>query len=786
MRRIYIELAEEGDWRGLSRCSDEGQLPMLVISGEQTMEQCRRLGDEGVDSPAFGVAVHDPGGIDRDTAAALAGQGMQVLEWVVVGSKQQMDSSPAGPGAFQDSLHSLAAMQRLFSGLQRKYPAVAVEARVALSFRSLQVPEQFLQTVLEASLAVDLLRLQLWPVRGKHRIKVPKPVELKQLFRDLGTETADAYAQGRASIGVDCESGIPLCFFAPDNAWLVRPRGTGLHTAIKSGDPQCQRCVMSPWCTFAGNATLNQRYALAFNPHIAPFSSLPDTWSALTTGETSTAGRRLLHVRKGDMMDLPEFHRLGADAHLWGRPLPARVRVAAGTVAQVELPGGWGVTLVRLPAIASDDRLAVSMLPPLSLLQLAGTLEEAGVEMAVHDLGALSVSKAASRLGQLSLRGMLGISVESPEMIRQLDAVLASVPDDVAVVAGGRGITDGTALLRLSRRVDFVVEGEGDYGLLELARALSASRPVRAIPGLVWRTGNQVVRCPSAHHDLDLPGYSDGKWVDDTLYTDSKFPFKGERVLPAMFVHGCPFHCAFCGDYSGGIIRTRDPGKVAAQIQRATRATGISNFLFLNTLVNASPRYLAQLLEQFEQMEPAVRWADSAKPRGLSKAVLERMQQAGCVALTWGIDAGSRRLASMVNKSYDPDEASRILQWSAEAGIANVVNLIAGLPHETKSDVDEARQWLRDHRRWVGHVNIMKFLFLPNSPMYQRPGQFGLTVRPDGIGFDEADGLDWESKQVQIVASWRLLLEVAGEMGYGFVTGSGSELSNCCGPPVPR
>ncbi|MBP7127075.1 radical SAM protein [Myxococcota bacterium] len=187
-------------------------------------------------------------------------------------------------------------------------------------------------------------------------------------------------------------------------------------------------------------------------------------------------------------------------------------------------------------------------------------------------------------------------------------------------------------------------------------------------------------------------------------------------------------------------MRMRDPALVIAHLERMVETSECRNFVFLNTLINASPRYLDDLTDRLLEARLPIRWVDSAKPRNLTRDQLQRLRLAGCEVLIWGIDAASRRMNRRMTKGFDLDEATRILQWTHEAGIRSVVNLIAGLPGETDEDVDEALDWMARHRPFVGHLNIMPYRFDSNSRIHLNPGEFGIRITADGRGYSEEGG----------------------------------------------
>ena len=112
--------------------------------------------------------------------------------------------------------------------------------------------------------------------------------------------------------------------------------------------------------------------------------------------------------------------------------------------------------------------------------------------------------------------------------------------------------------------------------------------------------------------------------------------------------------------------------------------------------------------------------------------------------LSWGIDVGSRRMARLMRKGIDLDEAAVILRASHEAGIVNQINLIVGMPHETDADVEETMQWIERVGGWVERILVARCNYYGSSLLGTHPERYGLRHSPDGRGVDVPGGVSWE------------------------------------------
>ena len=180
---------------------------------------------------------------------------------------------------------------------------------------------------------------------------------------------------------------------------------------------------------------------------------------------------------------------------------------------------------------------------------------------------------------------------------------------------------------------------------------------------------------------------------------------------------------------------------------------------------------MEELLTEFERLPMEIRWVESAKPRLLDSATLNRLCRAGCVQLIWGIDAASPRLCKLYAKGFDLEDATAQLRLSHEAGISNVVNLIAGLPHEPDEDRTEISKWLVSVQGIASYVNIMPYRLMGNSLIYRFPERYGIARRLGTLeAYDELGGLKWEAKQEAANAETERLARLVAELGFARTT----------------
>jgi hypothetical protein len=671
--------------------------------------------------------------------------------------------------------------------------------RVAIEPKTVSLLPAFDKLVRQADRYVHAMAFETWwRQRRDGRTNLPEFGELRKLTGHLAALGAGRWSRGKVSLGATSSSKMPFCLLHNEPHLLPFFR---IHGSEQIDSKQsrlfgrCKDCSLAPWCPPAGTGLVPDQPAEAWIPSVMPFPKLPDSMVHLgrEASEKDHYSRALrVHVPGLARRDFARLKLFDVDAHLWGG---GHVRLT--NIGKTDLPHddderSLDVLLVRFPGYSLEETECSTLLAPMSLIRLGSVLRARGHQYRILDLSAMAQLKglltSETKTGRESVMlfswnriseeiqdhgpfDILAISTESSSGAQLAGEVVTGRPQEFSeVVLGGRGVEDGIGLLKDYSGLDYVVEGEGDAALAMLVHCFAADTEPRLVPGLCFRTPRAFGRQAGAYQSFDIPARPDLTGIDHALYPDTTFPFQNKAVIPYQFVQGCPYHCAFCGDYTAGEMRTRDPDQVVTDLAVMHNDFGAENFFFLNTLFNASPAYVDALLPRLLKQNLAINWCDSAKPCGLTPKRLSQMREAGCVALTWGIDAASARLSKRYDKGFSLPDAGAVLRNSHQAGITNIVNLIAGLPHEGEEDICETIDWLHAFRDVVTHVNVMPYRFMAHSRMFVNPGRFGMQPRPDRKGFDEDGGLSWEDKQLQIKDSLERTMRVVGDLGYSRTT----------------
>ncbi len=73
----------------------------------------------------------------------------------------------------------------------------------------------------------------------------------------------------------------------------------------------------------------------------------------------------------------------------------------------------------------------------------------------------------------------------------------------------------------------------------------------------------------------------------------------------------------------------------------------------------------------------------------VTKELLLKMKQAGCIAIWFSVESSSQRLLDAMDKGFTTEQAVNAFKWAREAGLVTVASVLLGHPGETKESAWE-------------------------------------------------------------------------------------------------
>lgn len=235
-------------------------------------------------------------------------------------------------------------------------------------------------------------------------------------------------------------------------------------------------------------------------------------------------------------------------------------------------------------------------------------------------------------------------------------------------------------------------------------------------------------------------------------------------LLPYRFVKNCLFNCAFCaGSFSRRCV-ANDPLVVAEDLKMLKKRYHTEDFLFLNSNVNPTKKYIEQLIYSFKGNDLNVSWIDCANVLNLDKKSVQGLYEIGCKKIIAGVESFSPRMLKFINKPIQEKDLVNVLNEAYSIGVWVEFELIAGMPNEKAEDIKYTINSIRKYKGFVSKFHLNKFE-LKLSEFTKNPSKYcikNIRINQDinatsQYTFDEDGGLKWPEKKVQIDKSYSLI-----------------------------
>ncbi|WP_374660162.1 radical SAM protein [Inhella sp.] len=349
---------------------------------------------------------------------------------------------------------------------------------------------------------------------------------------------------------------------------------------------------------------------------------------------------------------------------------------------------------------------------------------------------------------------------------RIAQTIKARHPHVRTVLGGGYVNTELRELAepRVFDHFDFVTLDAGERVLLALLEHLQGQRGKhRLVRAFVREDG--VVRYIPGLPEPELPidqtgtptwdGLPLGQYLSllDMLNPMHRLWSDG-RWNKLTVAQGCYWKkCSFCDvglDYIGR-YEAAQATVLADRIEAIVQETGQTGFHFVDEA--APPKALKALADELLTRRLDISWWGNVRfEKTFSPALVEKLAESGCIAISGGLEVASDRLLKLMNKGVTVDQVARVTKAFADHGVLVHAYLMYGFPTQTVQDTVDALEYVRQlfEEGCIHSGFFHRFTCSVHAPVGQRPQEFGVQLLPlepgrfakNDVGFVDPSGVD--------------------------------------------
>lgn len=318
-------------------------------------------------------------------------------------------------------------------------------------------------------------------------------------------------------------------------------------------------------------------------------------------------------------------------------------------------------------------------------------------------------------IGFTVFSGLIGVCAEVSTMLRE--------HFDCPFIWGGPGPT--LEPKKCIDHADILCINEGEQVIVELANRLDAGEEYATIAGTWGKRGTEIIKNPGRPYvpldELAMPCWSLDRYVsiNGDKIERNYYPETTSRSYSIMTQRGCPFSCHFCIESKyqtmfgrKDSLRRKSIDLIMEELHWAKDNLQITNVMFYDDVFTVHPRWLKEFLPRYKEEIGLPFWCYSY-PTTHDKELLASLKDAGCIAITMGVQSGSERV--LKDHFNRPTKSVRVIEAAKEiidTGITGFYDLITKVDMETIDDLDETFEFLLEFP-----IEMNTFM-LPNMTSY--------------------------------------------------------------------
>ncbi len=463
-----------------------------------------------------------------------------------------------------------------------------------------------------------------------------------------------------------------------------------------------------------------------------------------------------------------------------------------------------------------------SFFPPLGPLAVMNALKKHGYEnIHFYNIDVLRPSREEAIEHIVSLRPDV-VAISAPvstayDNCRFFSKELKKVLPNIKIILGGN-MTASAEIIFRGTDVDYCIIGEGEKVIGELFDCMQSNNDpadLSKIKGLAYMLDGRFA-CTGYTDQIPQHQIFDVDWdmldelsvkhyftplneldplsvrykyffYDDIYALQSKGTEYAKKTIAIMSCSkGCIGRCTYCHRFTKG-IRVVPVDIVMMRIKELIHRFNIGAIEFSDECFGVNKQWLADFCKAIGGLDIVWR-VGGMRVDAVTPEIIKMMKNAGCRTIVYGVESGSERILKIMEKKVSIQQNINAIQWTVEAGLYTIPQLVIGMPGETTETIKETANFTANaitisNRQNPGEVGMTFAQALPGTPLYEYARSVGIIgATPEAeeeylIRISDKDAADRHSTlnftkyPRLIMLSWPLLIHIIVSYRYVSIFG---------------
>ncbi|MGB3340561.1 MAG: radical SAM protein [bacterium] len=331
-------------------------------------------------------------------------------------------------------------------------------------------------------------------------------------------------------------------------------------------------------------------------------------------------------------------------------------------------------------------------MPPLGLAYMAANLEKHGYSAKILDLevadDGLKPWLEQHKPKFVGISGTTHTRFESFHLAKEIKEFNSAI---ITIYGGVHATFTDIETLQNIPHIDYVVRGEGEFVIVQLLDALTRKKNLSKVRGITFRDHDKTRKNPSIERirsldDLPMPAYhllDMGKYMLNMEFID-------KRGISTITSRGCRARCSFCSasrmfDHR---VTMHSAVRILDDIELLFDKYDYEGIKFFDSTLTMYRQHVDSLCDEIRRRQLDFPWECEIRVGTVDQEILEKMMNAGCYYVNFGIESASQNVLNHMRKGFTVEQAQELLDWCAEIGLKTKVFFSFGHIGETMADVN--------------------------------------------------------------------------------------------------
>lgn len=297
------------------------------------------------------------------------------------------------------------------------------------------------------------------------------------------------------------------------------------------------------------------------------------------------------------------------------------------------------------------------------------------------------------------------------DAINALRDIRKELPDAILVLGGYHATFAAERILKEYPFVNFIIKGEAEYAFVQLLQCIESGRKPSKIEGISYLdNGTYKSNDLALIKDLDSLPFPVRELTQEVDYG---YFHRNIRLTFGKFTtinttRGCPFNCSYCScaAFSHRKWRYRSAENVVDEMELIFNQ-GFENCVVVDDNFTFKPKRVEKICDLIRSRGIKIQFYCEGRVDNASYSLMRTMKRAGFNVIYFGAESASQHVLDYYNKSITPAQTMKAVENAKKAGMGVVTSFIFGAPVETREDVLNTIDFVKQLRPHAVQLNIL-------------------------------------------------------------------------------